>query len=43
MLEQGYIFSLLKAPFGIAEPFEDQRTRSELARMVSELRTWLEG
>lgn len=42
MREQGYALRLLERPFGIAEPFRNPKTRAELARMASEMRTYLE-
>lgn len=41
MAEQNHLIDLLERPFGITEPFRDEHTRSELARMASELRVWL--
>lgn len=39
--EQGDIYRLLGAPFGIAAPFRDPATQATWERMSRELRTWL--
>lgn len=39
--EQGDIYRLLDAPFGITEPFRDPATQATWERMGRELRTWL--
>lgn len=41
LAEQGCLTRLLEQPFGLTEPYRDPHTRSELARMASELAAWL--
>ena len=41
--EQGDIYRLLDAPFGITRPFTDPATQATWERLKDEMRTWLAG
>ena len=41
--EQGDIFRLLNAPFGITKPFTDSATQATWSRLRGEMRDWLAG
>lgn len=40
-VEQGDIYRLLDAPFGIARPFTDPATQATWKRLKDEMRDWL--
>ena len=39
--EQGDIYRLLDAPFGITQPFTDPATQATWSRLKEEMRDWL--
>ena len=42
MVEQGYLFQLFRAPFGIEKPYTSRATRALLGRMDGHLRAWID-